>query len=337
MTDKDTGKAKGYGFVEFADAATAESAVRNLNGREIGGRSLRVDYAEHPDGTRVVVGTRRSGPADVRGGCAFVSSSLYTLPDSAEQLLARDPRNRRGPPRCVRGLCEVSITRRRALQHEPVGASTASAALPLLPHPFASPQPAVADALSGALGGASPASLASSLGQFRALAQLNPQQARAILVANPPLCRALLQAQVLMGMLADGGAAPPSQLPPQQHLTPPAPPPAPAVLQPIASAPQLQHHPSWPPPQPQPQQMMMGVPQIALQPMAHHGMAHADGWGHTAPSGASPALGLEQQQALLAQVMNLTEVQVAALPAAERQQVRLLQQLARQQQSGAMY
>ena len=59
VNSKDSGKPKGYGFVEFADMATAESAVRHLNGRELAGRALRVDFAEHPDGSRVVVGTRR--------------------------------------------------------------------------------------------------------------------------------------------------------------------------------------------------------------------------------------------------------------------------------------
>ena len=62
VNSKDSGKPKGYGFVEFADMATAESAVRNLNGRELAGRALRVDFAEHSDGSRVVVGTRRGAP-----------------------------------------------------------------------------------------------------------------------------------------------------------------------------------------------------------------------------------------------------------------------------------
>ena len=46
MTEKETGKPKGYGFCEFADAATAASAIRNLNGAEFRGRVLRVDVSD---------------------------------------------------------------------------------------------------------------------------------------------------------------------------------------------------------------------------------------------------------------------------------------------------
>jgi hypothetical protein len=44
--DRNTGKAKGYGFCEFEDAETAASAVRNLNDVDVGGRCLRIDRAE---------------------------------------------------------------------------------------------------------------------------------------------------------------------------------------------------------------------------------------------------------------------------------------------------
>ena len=44
MTDADTGKPKGYGFADFADADSAASAVRNLNDYEIQGRKIRVDW-----------------------------------------------------------------------------------------------------------------------------------------------------------------------------------------------------------------------------------------------------------------------------------------------------
>ncbi|KAK3926963.1 Cleavage stimulation factor subunit 2 [Frankliniella fusca] len=43
--DRETGKPKGYGFCEYKDTETALSAMRNLNGYEIGGRTLRVDNA----------------------------------------------------------------------------------------------------------------------------------------------------------------------------------------------------------------------------------------------------------------------------------------------------
>ncbi|XP_065077058.1 cleavage stimulation factor subunit 2 tau variant [Ochlerotatus camptorhynchus] len=43
--DRESGKPKGYGFCEYKDQETALSAMRNLNGYEIGGRALRVDNA----------------------------------------------------------------------------------------------------------------------------------------------------------------------------------------------------------------------------------------------------------------------------------------------------
>jgi cold-inducible RNA-binding protein len=45
ITDRDTGRAKGFGFVEFADDQEARTAMSALNGKEIGGRPLRVNEA----------------------------------------------------------------------------------------------------------------------------------------------------------------------------------------------------------------------------------------------------------------------------------------------------
>lgn len=50
VIDRETGKPKGYGFCEYKDEETALSARRNLQGYEINGRQLRVDFAENDKG-----------------------------------------------------------------------------------------------------------------------------------------------------------------------------------------------------------------------------------------------------------------------------------------------
>jgi RNA recognition motif-containing protein len=45
ITDRDTGRSKGFGFVEMADAAATQAAIAALNGKELDGRTLRVNMA----------------------------------------------------------------------------------------------------------------------------------------------------------------------------------------------------------------------------------------------------------------------------------------------------
>lgn len=45
MFDKETGKSKGYAFIEYKDVETAASAVRNLNNYSIGNRQLKCDFS----------------------------------------------------------------------------------------------------------------------------------------------------------------------------------------------------------------------------------------------------------------------------------------------------
>lgn len=45
VLDKETQRSKGFAFVEFSDAATALSAIRNLDGNELNGRKIRVSYS----------------------------------------------------------------------------------------------------------------------------------------------------------------------------------------------------------------------------------------------------------------------------------------------------
>lgn len=59
--DRESGKPKGYGFCEYKDQETALSAMRNLNGYEIGGRTLRVDNA-CTEKSRMEMAALLSGP-----------------------------------------------------------------------------------------------------------------------------------------------------------------------------------------------------------------------------------------------------------------------------------
>lgn len=45
VTDRDTGRSKGFGFVEFADEANNQKAVDELNGKELDGRAINVSLA----------------------------------------------------------------------------------------------------------------------------------------------------------------------------------------------------------------------------------------------------------------------------------------------------
>jgi cold-inducible RNA-binding protein len=45
ITDRDTGRPRGFGFVEMGNGEDAEAAIRELNGYELSGRALVVDEA----------------------------------------------------------------------------------------------------------------------------------------------------------------------------------------------------------------------------------------------------------------------------------------------------
>ena len=87
--DKDSGKPKGYVFCEYFDRSIAECAVRNLNGREVSSRALRVDFAEdHAAGGGGGERDNRDGGRErERGG----------------ERDRKDRRGERGAPPCMRG------------------------------------------------------------------------------------------------------------------------------------------------------------------------------------------------------------------------------------------
>ncbi len=45
LMDRETGRSRGFGFVEMPNQNEAETAVAEVNGKEVGGRALRVNEA----------------------------------------------------------------------------------------------------------------------------------------------------------------------------------------------------------------------------------------------------------------------------------------------------
>lgn len=46
IMDRDTGRSKGFGFVEMPDTTTAKTAIAGLQGKELAGRTLTVNEAK---------------------------------------------------------------------------------------------------------------------------------------------------------------------------------------------------------------------------------------------------------------------------------------------------
>ncbi|XP_051171295.1 cleavage stimulation factor subunit 2 isoform X1 [Leptopilina boulardi] len=164
--DRETGKPKGYGFCEYKDQETALSAMRNLNGYEIGGRTLRVDNA-----------------------CTEKSRM-----EMQSLLQGQNTEN-------------------------PYGEAVQSDKAP--------------EAISKAVASLPPEQMFELMKQMKLCVQNNPVEARQMLLLNPQLAYALLQAQVVMrivdpqtavGMLHKAnpipGALTPSEKPPV-HQAPP--------------------------------------------------------------------------------------------------------------------
>jgi cold-inducible RNA-binding protein len=53
VTDRDSGRSRGFGFVTFAEAESAEKAVSALNQTELDGRTIKVDVAQEKNRDRV--------------------------------------------------------------------------------------------------------------------------------------------------------------------------------------------------------------------------------------------------------------------------------------------
>lgn len=182
--DRDSGKPKGYGFCEYKDQETAQSAMRNLGNVEIGGRTLRVDSAANEKNRqqmdRDFSHAFNAGPSGPMTGGPPMMQGLQGMS---------------GPPMAgVPGLMEGS---------SPFG-------------PDIEPERAP-EAISSVVASLPPEQMYELAKQMKHCVQNNPLEAREMLIQNPQLTYALLQAlvvmkvvdpQVAMGMLHREGGAP---------------------------------------------------------------------------------------------------------------------------------
>ncbi|KAI7963068.1 hypothetical protein MJO28_001162 [Puccinia striiformis f. sp. tritici] len=169
---KETGKPRGYGFCEYFDTQTADSAIQNLQGSKIGGRALRLDFADFGNHDTRDAGRqpppvkgRRSGGGGQSGG----GDNMSNEPNGSS---ARNS----GP--ITTGLP------------------------PDLPcgQPLAAGQSAT-DQISQTLAAIPPAQLAEITGQMKQLVASAPDQARQLLNVNPQLTYALFQAMLMMDVV----------------------------------------------------------------------------------------------------------------------------------------
>jgi RNA recognition motif-containing protein len=66
VTDRDTGRSRGFGFVEMTNASEADKAIAALNNTDLGGRTLTINEAK-PKSERPGGGGRRFGGGGGRG------------------------------------------------------------------------------------------------------------------------------------------------------------------------------------------------------------------------------------------------------------------------------
>jgi cold-inducible RNA-binding protein len=66
--DRETGRSRGFAFVEMPNDAEAAAAMQGLDGKDVGGRNLKVNEARPKEASSGPRGPRSGGPGGDRGG-----------------------------------------------------------------------------------------------------------------------------------------------------------------------------------------------------------------------------------------------------------------------------
>ena len=69
INDRDTGRSRGFGFVEMSSSTEAGKAIAELNGRDVGGRQINVSEAKEQ--------SRNGGGGSRRTGGGYGGNSRY--------------------------------------------------------------------------------------------------------------------------------------------------------------------------------------------------------------------------------------------------------------------
>jgi len=75
VTDRDTGRSRGFGFVTFADDQAAAAAIQALDGTSLDGRTIKVNEAQERSDSRGGGGGYRSDSRGGGGGGGYRSDS----------------------------------------------------------------------------------------------------------------------------------------------------------------------------------------------------------------------------------------------------------------------
>ncbi|PNY10595.1 cleavage stimulation factor subunit 2 tau variant-like protein [Trifolium pratense] len=187
VIDRETGKPKGYGFCEYKDEETALSARRNLQGYEINGRQLRVDFAENDKGTDRNKDQGRGGP----GMTPNVDPQKQVAIPAAQGDSAQ------------------------AAQHQPIGLHIAITAAAVMTAALGGAQTSIQsnqnglqnqsalanDPLTLHLAKMSRSQLTEIISELKGMATHNKEMSRQLLLSRPQLPKALFQAQIMLGMV----------------------------------------------------------------------------------------------------------------------------------------
>ncbi|XP_057973962.1 cleavage stimulating factor 64 [Malania oleifera] len=183
VIDRETGKPKGYGFCEYKDEETALSARRNLQGYEINGRQLRVDFAENDKGSDR---NREQG----RGGPGMVANA-----DIQKQIggpvIHRDSAHPIGLPVAMAAASVMAGTLGGAQTGSKPNQNGLQNQLGL-----------GSDPLTLHLAKMSRNQLNEIMYELKVMTTENRDLARQLLLANPHLPKALFQAQIMLGMVS---------------------------------------------------------------------------------------------------------------------------------------